>query len=77
MRLELIRPPRLVSVDRRPALLLATRGDRHYVQVSAGPGLNTLRWVPDAAVGPPGDAAVPVSSPDGPALPWIRSRALR
>ena len=53
MRLELVHPPRLVSVDGARGLLMATRGDRHYVQVSHGAGLNCLRWVPAAAVGPP------------------------
>ena len=56
MRLELLTPPALVAVDRAPALLLARRGDRSYVQVSGGPGLNSLRWVPAAAVGPAEDA---------------------
>ena len=52
MRLEPVVPPRLVTVGGAPALLLATRGDRSYVQVSHGPGFNHLRWVPavDAAV---------------------------
>lgn len=77
MRLELVRPPRLVTVDSRPALLMATRGDRHYVQVSAGAGLNTLRWVPAAALGPPEQVSPPVGLPDRPGLPWIRSRAER
>jgi len=50
VRLELLCPPALVSVDEGeggacPALLLARRGDRCYVQVSRGPGLNHLRWV--------------------------------
>ena len=54
MRLELVVPPRLVTVAGSPALLLATRGDRSYVQVSRGPGLNHLRWV---------DAAVPDAAP--------------
>lgn len=77
MRLELVTPPRLVSVDGRRALLMATRGERHYVQVSAGAGLNTLRWVPTAAVGPPVDAVPAPALPDQPALPWVRSRAGR
>jgi hypothetical protein len=84
VRLELVRPPRLVSVadagavgGRRPALLMATRGGRHYVQVSSGPGLNTLRWVSDAALGPPADASADLMVPPEPALPWIRSRAGR
>lgn len=61
MRLEILAPPALVTVDRAPALLLAVRGDRRYVQVSAGPGLNSLRGVEAARVGPPEDA-VPVQS---------------
>ena len=81
MRLELVFPPRLVSVrdggTRRPALLLATRDARHYVQVSRGAGLNSLRWVPSAAVGPPTDAPAEVAVPPEPALPWVRSRAVR
>ena len=82
MRLELVRPPRLVSVgdgdgDRRPALLLATRDDRHYVQVSHGPGLNRLRWVPAAAVGPPGPTADRAGPAAEAALPWVRPRAVR
>ncbi len=56
MRLELLTPPALVAVDRAPALLLARRGDRRYVQVSAGPGLNHLRWVDAARVRPPEEA---------------------
>ena len=42
----------------RPALLLASRGDRRFVQVNHAPGDNRLRWVvagalrePTAAVG--------------------------
>ena len=54
MRLELVLPPRLVSVAERhalsPALLIATRGTRSYVQVSRGPGLNVLRWVDSACL---------------------------
>lgn len=67
MRLELLTPPALVAVDRAPALLLAVRGDRRYVQVSAGPGLNSLRWVPAAAVRPPEEAR-----PVEPVLPTTR-----
>ena len=57
MRLELVVPPRLVTVGGSPALLLATRGDRSYVQVSRGPGLNHLRWVDAAAA----DSAAPAA----------------
>lgn len=59
MRLELLDPPDLVAVDRAPALLLARRGNRRYVQVSCGAGLNHLRWVPASAVRP-ADEAEPV-----------------
>jgi hypothetical protein len=51
VRLELLTPT-LVAVDRAPALLLARRGDRRYVQVSRGAGLNHLRWVDAEAVRP-------------------------
>ena len=49
MRLHLLTPPALVTVrergeDRR-ALLLATRGERSYVQVCRGVGANHLMWV--------------------------------
>lgn len=47
--LHLHRPPLLVAVDRSgtllPALLLASRGDRRYVQLNRGPGANHLIWV--------------------------------
>lgn len=56
MRLELLTPPALVAVDRAPALLLARRGERSYVQVSRGAGLNHLRWVDAAAVRPAAEA---------------------
>lgn len=36
----------------RPALLLARRGDRRYVQVSHAAGDNRLRWVPASDVQP-------------------------
>lgn len=67
MRLEMLTPPALVAVDRAPALLLARRGDRRYVQVSRGAGLNHLRWVPADAV-KPAEEAQPVS----PVLPATR-----
>ncbi len=51
MRLELLSPPLLVAVDRHPALLLARRGDRSYVQVRRACGLNHLCWVPATEVG--------------------------
>jgi hypothetical protein len=62
VRLELLTPPALVSVDRSPALLLARRGDRRYVQVSRAPGLNHLRWVDAAQVRAP-EEAEPVHAP--------------
>lgn len=81
MRLELVHPPRLVSVvdagGRRPALLIATRGGRHYVQVSSGAGFNCLRWVLDAALGPPTDGPARVAATPESALPWVHSRAGR
>jgi hypothetical protein len=57
VRLELLTPPVLVCVDRMPALLLARRGDRRYVQVSRGAGLNHLCWVDAAVVRPAGEAS--------------------
>ena len=63
MRLHLLTPPALVTVREpggpRRALLLATRGERSYVQVSRGVGANHLVWVGSGAVsgevsGPPG-----------------------
>ena len=60
MRLELLTPPELVAVEEAgvvsPALLLARRADRRYVQVSRGPGLNHLRWVDDALLRPATEA---------------------
>lgn len=67
MRLELLSPPTLVTVDRRPALLLARRGDGRYVQVSRGAGLNHLRWVCAAQVRPAEEA-----EPVEPVLPPTR-----
>ena len=61
MRLELLTPPALVAVDRAPALLLARRGERRYVQVSRGAGLNHLRWV-DASLVRPAEEAAPVET---------------
>ena len=46
--------PTLIDVCGRPALLLAQRGDRRFVQVSNGAGDNRLRWVPAVDVTPPG-----------------------
>jgi hypothetical protein len=49
VRLHLLVPPALVTVREpggvRRALLLATRGERSYVQVSRGAGANHLLWV--------------------------------
>jgi hypothetical protein len=59
VRLQLLVPPTVVSVaeggEVRRALLLAVRGDRRYVCVRRGVGLNHLRWV-DAAALDPGSA---------------------
>ena len=46
--------PTLVDVHGRPALLLAQRGERRFVQVSHGPGDNRLRWVSALDVASPG-----------------------
>ena len=66
MHLELLSPPVLVSVDEEgvlhPALLLAARADRRYVQVSHGAGRNHLRWVDAAAVG---TSPAPVTASNG------------
>ena len=56
-RLHLVTPPSLVHVRDvdgapRPALLVARRDDRCYLQVSRGAGDNVLRWLPSADVGP-------------------------
>lgn len=56
-RLHLVRPPRLVQVRDvdgvlRPALLVARREDRCYLQVSRSAGDNVLRWLPAVDVGP-------------------------
>jgi hypothetical protein len=67
VRLELLHPPVPVAVERSPALLLARRGERRYVQVSRGPGLNHLRWVDARLVRPPTEAE-PVEA----ALPTTR-----
>ena len=65
MPLELLLRPALVQVrdadgEVRPALLLARRGARSYLQVSRGAGDNVLRWLPSAHVlapwGSPGEA---------------------
>lgn len=56
MRLEMLTPPTLVAVGSAPALLLARRGDRRYVQVSGGAGLNSLRWVGADQVRPAAEA---------------------
>jgi hypothetical protein len=50
----MLTPPALVTVREpsgpRSALLLATRGERSYVQVSRGVGANHLVWVGSAQV---------------------------
>jgi hypothetical protein len=54
VRLQMLTPPALVTVREpggpRSALLLATRGERCYVQVSRGVGANHLVWVGSAQV---------------------------
>ena len=55
--LALLDPPALVQVrdlDGRPcpALLIARRGGRSYLQVHRAPGDNVLRWLPSADVTP-------------------------
>ena len=59
--------PTLVDVCGRPALLLAQRGDRRFVQVSHGAGDNRLRWVPAVDVTSPG----PTPRPQQPAAASI------
>lgn len=81
MRLQLLSPPVLVGVADggvvHPALLLATRGDRRYVQLSRGAGQNHLRWVAASAVGPVPEQ-VPAGAPaPGRGLPWVVARAYR
>jgi hypothetical protein len=61
VRLELLTSPTLVGVRSPdgavlPALLIACRGDRRFVQVSRGPGCNALVWVDAASVLAPGEA---------------------
>lgn len=74
MRLELMTPPTLVTVSGMPALLLARRGRRCYVQVSRGPGLNHLRWVPDDALQ---EGPVDQRPALARGLPWVRPRLQR
>lgn len=55
MRLEMLTPPALVGVrdpagQVLPGLLIARRGERGFVQVSRGPGCNSLVWVAVDAV---------------------------
>ena len=69
MRLETLSPPVLVAVDRHPALLLARRGDRSYVQVSRGAGSNHLCWVETADVRPADEAENPLPTGDRGAAP--------
>ena len=73
MRLELLSPPALVSVHGMPALLLARRGTRCYVQLARGAGANHLCWVADEALGStPGPLPPPARG-----LPWARPRDQR
>ena len=78
MRLQLQTPPTLVAVavddGIRPALLLGTRGDRSYVQVSRGAGLNHLRWVAASALRSAAAADAPPEPPGRSALPWVLAR---
>lgn len=74
MRLELLTPPALVSVHGSPALLLARRGTRCYVQLSRGAGANHLCWVTAEALGA-GDATELPAPARG--LPWVRPRDQR
>ena len=81
MHLQLLTPPVLVGVTDggivHPALLLATRGDRRYVQLSRGAGLNHLRWVAESAVGPAPEQVVAVVAAPERGLPWVVARAYR
>jgi hypothetical protein len=59
----MIRPPALVHVRDldgalRPALLLALRDGRSYVQVSRGAGDSVLRWLPSGRLAPASSEAV-------------------
>ena len=73
MRLELLTPPALVSVHGTPALLLARRGDRCYVQLSRGAGANHLCWVAAGALREQGGPLPAVAR----GLPWARPRDQR
>ena len=60
----MIRPPALVHVRDldgvlRPALLLAQRDGRSYLQVCRGAGDSVLRWLPSAHLAPARPDAVP------------------
>ena len=55
-RLQLVHPPALVQVRDldgavRPALLVARRDARCFLQVSRGAGDNVLRWLPVSSMG--------------------------
>jgi hypothetical protein len=72
VRLELLTPPALVGVrvddgQVLPALLMARRGDRRFVQVSRGPGRNSLVWV-DGDTVLASDQAMPAALPDATAV---------
>lgn len=81
MRLDLHDPPTLVAVvvdgHVQPALLLAGRGARRYVQVSSGAGCNALRWVDAAQLRPAVEQPVADVAGPGRGLPWVRARSGR
>ena len=81
MPLQLLTPPVLIGVSDggavHPALLLAIRGERRYVQLSRGAGLNHLRWVAASAVGPAPDAVSAGAPAPERGLPWVVARAYR
>ena len=84
--LHLHRPPLLVAVasagEVLPALLIASRGSRRYVQLSRGVGSNHLVWVAADDLRPGGEpvpvpVATPGAAPPGAGsrgLPWARTR---
>ena len=81
MPLQLLTTPELIGVADggavHPALLLAVRDERRYVQVSRGAGLNHLRWVDASAVLPAPVGAPPAAPAAERGLPWVVARAYR